>query len=136
MKKKHGEFFMARVLVVDDHDIVRKTLGKLIRLLGHEVVAEAQNGMFCFCEYMKHHPDIVTMDFNMPVMNGLEATRKLLQVFPEANVIMVTSEGTQKNVQEAIRAGAKNYIVKPINKEKIIRAFHSVLGNDPDEEDK
>jgi two-component system chemotaxis response regulator CheY len=108
---KNGEAY--KVLVVDDSTVMRKIVTQILRSEAFDVIAEASNGEESLGLYKAHKPDVVTMDVNMPLMDGLTALKKLLEIDPAARVVMLTSESEQKMVLEAIQSGAKNYVVKP-----------------------
>ena len=107
------------VLVVDDSIFIRKTLRGLIEGLGYTVVSEAVNGLEGVEAYKRYHPDLVTLDITMPVMEGLEALRQILEYDPAAKVIMVTAAGQQSKVIEALKQGAKKFVMKPFDPEEI-----------------
>lgn len=88
---------------------------------GHEVVGEAENGFIAVEKYRELQPDLVTMDITMPEMNGIEAVKKILAEHPEAKVIMCSAMGQQKVVVEAIEAGAKDFIVKPLTRSGLMK---------------
>lgn len=119
---------MARVLVVDDALIMRKTIGKIVEDGGHSVVAEAVNGEEAILMYQKHLPDVVTMDITMPGTDGIEALTRIREYDEHAKVIMVSALGQQHKVMEALDQGAKSYILKPITKEKILAVIKQVVG--------
>lgn len=129
---------MAKVLVVDDIAIMRHIIKGHLEKLGHTVVAEAGDGNKALQQYKLFKPDIVSMDITMPaengVKNGIEALRLIKEFDSEAKVIMVTSHGEEKLVIEALTLGAKGYILKPVNEEKIKNAFVKVLGEIKKEE--
>ncbi len=106
-------------MVVDDSLIIQRKLAKYIDELGHNVVYTADTGEEALKGYAKVKPDLVTMDITMPDMNGVDATRKICKHFPEARIIMVTSHGQEEMVVDALDAGAKGYILKPIKKDKL-----------------
>ena len=114
---------MAKFLVVDDIAIMRHIIKGHLEKLGHTVVAEAGDGDRALQQYKVFKPDVVTMDITMPaengVKNGIEALRLIKEFDSEAKVIMVTSHGEEKLVIEALTLGAKGYILKPVNEEKI-----------------
>ncbi len=119
---------MANVLIVDDAKIMRMNIKNVLEKLGHTVVGEADSGYKGIEEYKKCMPDFVTMDITMPEINGIkdgiDAVTKIKEYNKGAQVIMVTSHGEEKKVRQAIKAGAKNYILKPINApslEKVIK---------------
>lgn len=118
---------MARILIVDDSKMMRRNLAKILTDAGHEVVAQAENGSEACSEFAEHRPDLVTMDINMPVMDGIEAIKRILVDFPEAVIIMISAHSEVSRVYEAIKCGAKNYIVKPISSGNVISTIDKVL---------
>lgn len=117
---------MARILIVDDALIMRKTLGKIVEDGGHSVVAEAVNGEEAILMYQKYLPDVVTMDITMPETDGIQALTRIREYDEHAKVIMVSALGQQHKVMEALDQGAKSYILKPIAKEKILAVLKQV----------
>ena len=105
---------MKTVLIVDDSSIMRKILKSIVTQNGYEVVGEATNGKMGVKKYKELQPDIVTMDFVMDKMNGLEALSRIIGENPNANVIMVSSMGQEAIVRDAIVLGAKNFLLKPL----------------------
>ena len=87
--------------------------------LGHCVVGNANTGERAIEAYRAHVPDLVTMDITMPDMDGIEATRRIIDEFPKANIIMVTSHGQERMVIDALGAGAKGYVLKPLHQDKV-----------------
>lgn len=118
---------MARILIVDDSILMRRNLRTLLTEAGHQVVAEASNGMEAYKEYAKHEPELVTMDITMPVMSGIDSLKKILATYPEANIIMISALDQRNMVFEAVQSGAKHYILKPITMEKILKTINDVL---------
>lgn len=110
---------MARILVVDDAAFMRMRASKLLVDQGHEVI-EAENGEDAVKKYQAEKPDLVLMDITMPVMDGLTALKEIKKVDPDAKVAMVTAMGQQSMVIEAIKSGAKDYILKPFEPEKVL----------------
>jgi two-component system chemotaxis response regulator CheY len=123
---------MARVLVVDDAKMMRVNIINMLEKLGHEIVAEAANGYMAVEMYKKHLPDLVTMDITMPIENGVEngidAVIAIKKEFSEAKIVMVTSHGEQDKVIKAIQSGASNYLLKPIQIEKLQEIMKKTLG--------
>jgi two-component system, chemotaxis family, chemotaxis protein CheY len=119
---------MARILVVDDAAFMRMMLKNIILELGHEVVGEAGNGQQALAMFQELQPDLVTMDITMPDMDGIAAVKEIRAVDPNAKIIMVSAMGQQALVLEAIQSGAKDFIVKPFEKERIRDAIQRVLG--------
>ncbi len=120
-----------RVLIADDSYIMRNNLRKIFEDNGMEVVAEATNGMQACFEYSCHLPDLVTMDINMPIMDGLTALKKIIAKHPDARIIMVSAEGQKHKLFQAMKSGAKHFLVKPIAKEKTITIVMEVLNINP-----
>lgn len=122
---------MANVLVVDDIAIMRNVIKRHIIKLGHTVVAEAENGHKAIIQYKRFNPDIVTMDVTMPaengVKNGIDALKLIKEFDSNAKVVMVTSHGEEKLVMEALTNGAKGYILKPVNEEKLRTLFSKLV---------
>lgn len=117
-----------RVLVADDSTIMRRTLIKILNDHGFEVCAEAKSGLEVLPFYSKTKPDLVTMDINMPFMDGIEALKTLKQEFPDCKVIIISSLGQEHLVYEAVKSGASNFLLKPINSSRLIQTVREVLG--------
>ncbi|WP_409305552.1 response regulator [Peribacillus sp. SCS-155] len=118
---------MARILIVDDAKFMRLTLSEILEKAQHKVVGEAENGQEAIDMYRKIQPDLVTMDITMPVLSGLDAVKQIKSEFPDAKVIMCSAMGQQKMVVEAIEAGAKDFIVKPFDENRVSEAINRVL---------
>lgn len=108
-----------RIMVVDDSSITIKKISQLLEQLGHEVVCSSKTGTEAIVNYKQYLPDLVTMDITMPDMDGIEATRRILEASPDALIIMVTSHGQEQMVIESIDIGAKGYVLKPIKADKL-----------------
>ncbi|MGL4849668.1 MAG: response regulator [Clostridium sp.] len=119
---------MARVLIVDDAAFMRMMIKDILEKNGFEVVGEAANGQIAVDMYKKERPDIVTMDITMPDMDGIEAVKRIKEFAPEAKIIMCSAMGQQSMVMDAIRAGAKDFIVKPFQADRVLEAVKKVLG--------
>ncbi len=117
-----------RVLVVDDSTVMRKIVTQILRSEAFEIVSEASNGEEGVEMYNEYKPHLVTMDINMPIMDGLTALKKILSIDPAARVVMLTSESEQKMVLEAIQSGAKNYVVKPPDRAILLEKVKASLG--------
>lgn len=115
------------VLVVDDAAFMRIKLKDILEKNGYEVIAEAQNGVEAVARYKEKNPDIVTMDITMPEKDGVEALKEIKEFDPNAIVLMCSAMGQQTMVMDAIRAGAKDFIVKPFDTERVIKALDKVI---------
>lgn len=115
-----------RVMIVDDSGLTVKKMAKLLEELGHEVAAVATTGRQAVDDYPKIAPDMVAMDITMPELNGIEATRLIMAADPAARVIIVTSHGQEQMVMDAIEAGAKGYILKPVKLDKLRDTLETV----------
>lgn len=112
-----------RVLITDDAAFMRMMLKDILTKNGHEVVGEAANGAEMLIKYEETQPDIVTLDITMPEMDGLTAIKELRKKHPDANVIMCSAMGQQSMVIDAIQSGAKDFIVKPFQAERVIECL-------------
>lgn len=119
---------MAKVLIVDDAAFMRMMLKNILGANGHEIVGEAADGVQSLEKYEQLKPDLVTMDIVMPQLDGIEATREIMTSHPEARIVMCTAVGQQAKVLEAMKAGAKGYIVKPFQAPKVVEEINKVLG--------
>lgn len=111
------------VLIVDDSPIITRKLGMMLEQLGYRVVQTAATGQEAIAAYKACRPDVVTMDITMPDMDGIEATRTIMSEFPDAKIVMVTSHGQEKMVLDALKAGAKGYVIKPFQDHKVYEAI-------------
>ena len=123
-------------MVVDDSAIMRKNLTTILTQAGHTVVGEAINGGQAHLLYRTHMPDLVTMDITMPGVNGIEAVKLIKKDFPDAKIVMVSALDQRNMVLEALKLGAKHYIVKPITAETVISIINKVLCAQPQQEAK
>ena len=119
---------MARVLIVDDAAFMRMMIKDILEKNGFEVIGEANNGLKAVEFYKKEKPDIVTMDITMPDMDGIGAVKEIKAFDPNAKVIMCSAMGQQGMVMDAIRAGAKDFIVKPFQADRVLEAIKKVIG--------
>ncbi|MCI0446422.1 response regulator [bacterium] len=116
-----------RVLVVDDALFMRSMIKDILKNSGkYDIVGEATNGQEAVDRFKELNPDIVTMDIVMPIKDGIEATREILQHDPKARVVMCSALGQEPLVIESIAAGAKDFIVKPFTPEKVIQVMDHV----------
>lgn len=118
---------MARILVVDDANFMRVTLGAILKQQKHHIIAEATNGEEAITLYHEIKPDLVTMDITMPVMNGIKAITEIIKADPKAKIVVCSAMGQKKNVVEAIEKGAKDFIAKPFDENRILETINHVL---------
>lgn len=116
------------ILLVDDAAFMRMMLKDILVKNGYEVLGEAENGLKAVEKYKELNPDLVIMDITMPEMDGIEAVKEIKKINPSAAVIMCSAMGQQSMVIEAIQSGAKDFIVKPFQAERIIEAVRKVIG--------
>lgn len=109
-----------RVLVVDDAMFMRNSLKMILERNNIEVVGMAGNGLEAISQYKSLKPDVVTMDITMPEMDGLEALKEIIKIDRGAKIVMITAVGKEETVREAVMSGAKNFIVKPFQEDKVI----------------
>ncbi len=113
---------MKKGLIVDDAVVMRMRLRDIISTK-YSVVAEAENGVQALSQYKIFQPDFVTMDISMAEMNGIEALESLLKEFPDAKIIMVSAVGQKKQVFDALEKGAKDFIVKPFEPDRVLKSI-------------
>lgn len=118
---------MARILIADDSVVVREYMKVILERAGHQVIAEATSGPEAVQKYFIHSPDLVTMDINMPDMNGIETVKMIIGKDPNAKIVMVSTYGLKPLVFEAVKAGARHYINKPINEDTLLTAIQNAL---------
>lgn len=117
-----------KILLVDDHKIIRDGIGALLQNeTRFEIVGEAENGMIALELTEKLRPDIIIMDVNMPVMDGIAATKIITEKFPFAKVLVLTMTSEQEHIKSMIEAGAGGYILKNSGQEELISAIDVVL---------
>jgi two-component system, chemotaxis family, chemotaxis protein CheY len=117
---------MAKVLVVDDAAFMRVRAAKVLQDSGHEV-EQAENGLEAVKKYAEWRPDAVLMDITMPEMDGLAALKEIKKLDPAARVAMVTAMGQQAIVMEALKAGAKDFVLKPFQPDRVLGALQKLL---------
>ncbi len=118
----------AKFLICDDSILARKNLGALLRSFGYENIIEVSNGQDAVNVYMHEHPTVALLDIVMPVKDGITATKEIMAYDPKAKIIIVSSVGTQTNLREAIKAGAKDFIQKPIDQTLLEQVLEHVMG--------
>ncbi|MDR0270071.1 response regulator [Paenibacillus sp.] len=117
-----------RILIVDDAAFMRMMIRDILSKNGFEVVGEAQDGAQAIEKFKELHPDLITMDITMPEMDGIAALKEIKKLDPSAKVIMCSAMGQQAMVIDAIQAGAKDFIVKPFQTDRVIEAINKTLG--------
>ncbi|MBM7544719.1 response regulator [Periweissella beninensis] len=116
-----------KVLIVDDAVFMRMKLKNILETNDYEVAGEAQNGQEAFELYQSTKPDLVTMDITMPEVDGLDALKMIREFDPNAKVVMCSAMGQQGMVMDAIRSGAVDFIVKPFDTDRVIKALDKAL---------
>lgn len=116
-----------KVLVVDDAAFMRMMIKDILRKGGYEVVGEAEDGSKAVEKYKELRPDLVTMDITMPDMDGITAVKEIRKLDSNAQIIMCSAMGQQAMVIDAIQAGAKDFVVKPFQPERVLEAVRKVL---------
>ena len=116
-----------RILVVDDAAFMRMMIKDILAKNGYDVVGEAADGQQAVEKYKELHPDLVTMDITMPEMDGITALKEIKKINPNSKVIMCSAMGQQAMVIDAIQAGAKDFIVKPFQADRVLEAISKTL---------
>lgn len=119
---------MASVLIVDDAAFMRMMIKDILSKNNFEIAGEAANGFEAIEKYKEVQPDLVTMDITMPEMDGIEALKEIKKMDPNAKVVMCSAMGQQAMVIDAIQSGAKDFIVKPFQADRVLEALKKVLG--------
>ena len=118
---------MARVLVVDDAAFMRKLLTDALTNGGHEVVGEAGNGLEAVARWQELRPELTTLDITMPEKDGLTALAEIMAIDPSAKIIMCSALGQEGKVLEAVKLGAKDFVVKPFQPPRVLEAVDKAL---------
>lgn len=118
---------MANILIVDDSRTSRKILRAVLEEAGETVIGEAKDGASGFLLYQELKPDIVTMDVTMPMMDGIEALKKIKEYDADAKVIMVTAAGQKNKMLEALKSGAVEFVAKPYKPEQILEIIKKIF---------
>ncbi|MGE5528021.1 MAG: response regulator [Patescibacteria group bacterium] len=116
-----------RVLVVDDAAFMRMMIKDILRKGGYQVVGEAEDGVRAIEKFRELKPDLVTMDITMPDMDGITAVKEIRKIDANAVIIMCSAMGQQAMVIDAIQAGAKDFVVKPFQPDRVLEAIRKVL---------
>jgi two-component system chemotaxis response regulator CheY len=124
-----GELKMAKsILICDDAAFMRMMIKDILSKNGYNIAGEAENGVKAVEKYFETKPDLVMMDITMPEMDGIQALKKIKSTDAEANIIMCSAMGQQAMVIESIQAGAKDFIVKPFQAERVLEAVKKAVG--------
>ena len=118
---------MARVLITDDAAFMRMMIKNILTQNGHEVVGEAANGAEAVAKHADLNPDVTTMDITMPEKDGIAALKEILAATPGAKIVMCSALGQEAKVIESIRSGAKDFVVKPFQQDRVLAALQKAL---------
>ena len=116
------------ILICDDAAFMRMMIKDILTKNGYNVAGEAENGLKAVEKYNDLKPDLVLMDITMPEMDGIQALKKIKEVDPSATVVMCSAMGQQAMVIESIQAGAKDFIVKPFQADRVLDAVKKIVG--------
>lgn len=117
-----------RILIVDDAAFMRMMIKDILNKNGYEVVGEADNGKKAVEKFKELNPDLVIMDITMPEVDGIQAVKEIKKIDGNSKVVMCSAMGQQAMVIEAIQAGAKDFIVKPFQADRVIEAVNKAIG--------
>lgn len=116
------------ILICDDAAFMRMMIKDILTKNGYVIAAEAENGLKAIEKFNETKPDLVMLDITMPEMDGIQALKKIKENDPDANIIMCSAMGQQAMVIESIQCGAKDFIVKPFQAERVLEAVKKVIG--------
>lgn len=119
---------MAKIMLVDDAAFMRMMIKNTLTQQGYTDIVEAQDGAEAVTKFDEENPDLVFMDITMPNMDGLQALKKIKEGHPDAKIVMCTAMGQETMVLDAIKSGAKDFIVKPFTPERIAETAQKFLG--------
>ena len=119
-----------RFLVVDDSEFARRNMKNILTAVGGEAAGFATNGREAIDQYMKLRPDVVFMDITMPEMEGVEAVQTIMDRDASAKIVMVSSNGYQELIKEALDSGAKHFLTKPVEPTQVASVVHFILGEE------
>jgi two-component system chemotaxis response regulator CheY len=117
-----------RILIVDDAAFMRMMIREIVSKNGYDVCGEANDGVQAIEKFKDLRPDLITMDITMPEMDGIQALKEIKKIDANAKVIMCSAMGQQAMVIDAIQAGAKDFIVKPFQTDRVIEAIRKTMG--------
>lgn len=118
---------MHKIFIVDDSRTSRKILRGLLEERGYIVVGEAKNGQEAVDMFQSFNPDIITLDITMPVKNGIDALKEIIELAPDIKVIMVSAAAQKNKIMDSLKAGAVDFVNKPYEKEKLLSAIERVI---------
>lgn len=118
---------LAKILIVDDAAFMRMTIKKMLEAHNHIVIGEAENGIEAVKKFAELSPDVVLLDITMPEMNGVDALKRIKEMDKDAKVVICSAMGQQTMVAQAIQYGAKDFIVKPFQEDRLIAAVEKVM---------
>jgi len=117
-----------KILIVDDAAFMRMMIKDTLKKNGYDDLIEAADGEIAVQSFKAENPDLVIMDITMPNKNGLEALKEIKEIDPNAKIVMCSAMGQESMVVEAIRNGAKDFIVKPFKAERVLKTVQGILG--------
>ena len=120
---------MPKIMLVDDAAFMRMMVKNALTKSGYDNIIEAQDGAEAVKKYAEEKPDMVFMDITMPNMDGLQALKKIREDDPNAKIVMCTAMGQEGMVVDAIKSGARDFIVKPVNADRIVQTAQAILGS-------
>ena len=119
--------FTGKILLTDDEGHIRKFVSLILKKISGATILEASDGAMAVAMFKEHKPDLVLLDVNMPNLDGLQALEQIMQVDPEAIVVMLTSLTNRQTVEDCVRLGAADYIRKDTPREEMIAQFQRIL---------
>lgn len=124
---------MKKIMIVDDSLIIRVNLKRILQKQGYTIIAEAINGQDAVEKFMKFHPDLVTMDITMPVLDGISALERIRLLDKDACVVMISALGQEIKIIEAMNKGARHYIIKPFQEADVVNKIKEILQTNAEE---
>ncbi|MFI3254790.1 MAG: response regulator [Eubacteriales bacterium] len=119
---------MSKILIVDDAIFMRKVIRDLLKQNDYTDIVEASDGLQAVEQYSEHRPDLVIMDITMPSLDGIETVKQLHKIDENVTILMCSAMGQEAMVREAIKQGAKDFVVKPFKPDRVITAVKKLLG--------
>jgi two-component system, chemotaxis family, chemotaxis protein CheY len=124
--KRRNSFIMG-VLVVDDSKFMRSIIIEILKRNNIEIAGEASNGKEAILKYKETKPGVVTMDLTMREMTGIDAVKEIIKIDPKAQIIVCSAMGQQEIIKEALKAGARGFVIKPFDEEDLVKEINKVL---------